>query len=111
MTPDTVWPDTATLFRIDGDIALVTGSGSGIGRGIATMLAAGGASVVAVDRDAATAAATAAFIADHGGTAIGIGADITDELHESGELQQKLLDLLGESYATDAAPKTVTLVS
>ncbi len=38
------------------------------------------------------------------------GADITDELHESGELQQKLLDLLGESYATDAAPKTVTLV-
>ena len=39
------------------------------------------------------------------------GADITDELHESGELQQKLLDLLGESYATDAAPKTVTLVS
>ncbi len=59
-------------------IALVTGAASGIGKAIATRLAAEGACVVIADLDADKAEAAAAEL---GGAdvAIGIAADVTDE--------------------------------
>jgi rhamnulose-1-phosphate aldolase/alcohol dehydrogenase len=59
-------------------VALVTGASSGIGKAIATRLAAEGACVVIADLDLAKAQAVAAEI---GGTdvAIGVQADVTDE--------------------------------
>ena len=48
--------------KIDGSVAVVTGAGSGIGRSIAAALASAGASVVAGDIDAVSAAETAAMI-------------------------------------------------
>ncbi|BBY27809.1 bifunctional aldolase/short-chain dehydrogenase [Mycolicibacterium sediminis] len=59
-------------------IALVTGAASGIGKAIATRLAAEGACVVIADLDADKAEAAAAEI---GGpdVAVGIAADVTDE--------------------------------
>ena len=59
-------------------IALVTGAASGIGKAIATRLAAEGACVVVADLDPDKAAAAAAEI---GGTdvAVGLAADVTDE--------------------------------
>jgi monothiol glutaredoxin len=38
------------------------------------------------------------------------GADITEELAESGELERKLADALGESYAEDAGERTVSVL-
>ncbi|HZA02952.1 MAG TPA: bifunctional aldolase/short-chain dehydrogenase [Propionibacteriaceae bacterium] len=59
-------------------IALVTGAASGIGKAIATRLAAEGACVVIADLDAEKASAAAAEI---GGSdvAVGLAADVTDE--------------------------------
>ena len=59
-------------------IALVTGAASGIGKAIATRLAAEGACVVIADLDLAKAQAAAAEI---GGTdvAVGVQANVTDE--------------------------------
>jgi 3-oxoacyl-[acyl-carrier protein] reductase len=49
----------AAAFDVSGLVAVVTGAGSGIGRGTAIHLAAAGATVVCADIDAAAAGATA----------------------------------------------------
>ena len=65
------------MIRLDGRIAIVTGASRGIGRGIATRLAAQGATVVAAARGD-HAAATVAEIAAAGGTAETASVDVAD---------------------------------
>ena len=50
------------MGKLDNKIAIVTGAGQGIGRGIATKLAAEGATVVVTDINETTAKETAAEI-------------------------------------------------
>lgn len=61
-----------------GDVVLVTGAGSGIGRAIATRAAEMGLTVAAVDMNPSGAAATAERIARSGGRALAITADVSD---------------------------------
>lgn len=65
------------MAQLDGRIAIVTGASRGIGRAIATMLAARGATVVAVARGT-NAQATVDAIAAAGGRAEAAAADMTD---------------------------------
>jgi 3-oxoacyl-[acyl-carrier protein] reductase len=62
---------------LEGRVAIVTGASRGIGRAVASMLAARGAHVIAAARGD-NAAETAAAIAAAGGTATAIGVDVTD---------------------------------
>jgi 7-alpha-hydroxysteroid dehydrogenase len=66
-------------FRLDGDVALVTGAGAGIGRAIALTFAAAGAAVVVSDLKAETAQAVAQEIVAAGGRASGIACNVTRE--------------------------------
>jgi 3-oxoacyl-[acyl-carrier protein] reductase len=60
-----------------GQTALVTGAGSGIGRGIALVLASEGAMIVAVDLNDECVALTAAAVRELGGEAIAFTADVS----------------------------------
>ena len=66
-------------FRLDGQTALVTGAGAGIGRSIAEMFAGAGAAVVVSDLKQAAADAVASGIAKAGGQAVGIACNVTKE--------------------------------
>ena len=69
---------TEQLFRLDGDVAIVTGAGAGLGHAIAVMLAKAGARVVAADMDGQQAQRTATVIAEQGGRAVAVTADVAD---------------------------------
>ncbi len=64
-------------MSFQGQMALVTGAGSGIGRATARMLAERGAAVAALDIDGDGAAETARLIEEEGGTAFSRGTDVT----------------------------------
>lgn len=66
-------------FTLEGQVALVTGAGAGIGRGIARVFAGAGAAVVVSDLKADTAKAVAAEITAAGGKAAGIACNVTKE--------------------------------
>lgn len=65
-------------FHLTGQVAVLTGAGSGIGKATALTLAGAGAAVVAGDIDAEAVAATADEIVAAGGTARAQRTDVTD---------------------------------
>jgi NAD(P)-dependent dehydrogenase (short-subunit alcohol dehydrogenase family) len=66
-------------MRLSGEIALITGAGSGIGRGIAHRFAAAGATVVVTDKSGPGAMATARSIVAGDSVAIARTLDVTVE--------------------------------
>jgi len=66
-------------FRCDGELAVVTGGGSGIGRAVALALARIGARVAIFDIDAVTGAEVAAEISAGGGSASAHHLDVSEE--------------------------------
>ena len=68
----------AEASLLQGRVALVTGAGGGIGRGIAQALAAAGASVAVTGRRLPTCEETARLIEAEGGTALALQADVSD---------------------------------
>ncbi|WP_274362555.1 SDR family NAD(P)-dependent oxidoreductase [Paenibacillus thermotolerans] len=65
-------------MRLKGKVALITGSGSGIGRSSALLFAREGASVIVNDVSEEKGQETVAAIQEEGGQAAFIGADVTD---------------------------------
>jgi 3-oxoacyl-[acyl-carrier protein] reductase len=81
--------------RLNGRTALVTGSTSGIGRAIATRLAAEGAQVAVSGRDPARGDEVVAAIRDAGGTAELVVADIGASAGAARDLAARATELLG----------------
>lgn len=66
------------MSKLDGKVALVSGSGRGIGREIALKLAADGARVVVNDLDADVAQETVTALTDSGAEAVACVGSVTD---------------------------------
>ncbi|MGI2065356.1 7-alpha-hydroxysteroid dehydrogenase [Shewanella sp. MF08487] len=66
-------------FTLNGDVAVITGAGAGIGRAIAETFAAAGAAVMVSDLKQETANVVAQAIIAKGGKAVAIDCDITQE--------------------------------
>jgi NAD(P)-dependent dehydrogenase (short-subunit alcohol dehydrogenase family) len=71
-------PQSSVTFDFTGKVAIVTGSGGGIGRAYAEALADAGASVVVADIEEANANAVAEAIRADGGTAEAVRVDVAD---------------------------------
>jgi NAD(P)-dependent dehydrogenase (short-subunit alcohol dehydrogenase family) len=72
--------------RLEGKVALVTGSTSNIGKGVAIAMAAEGASVVVTGRDAARGAHVVNLIEAAGGHAAFVAADLDGSAARSAQL-------------------------
>jgi NAD(P)-dependent dehydrogenase (short-subunit alcohol dehydrogenase family) len=66
------------MDTLDGRTAVITGSGSGIGRAIATELAGAGMNVVVADIDETAAQTVATEIAAHGTRSLAVKVDVAD---------------------------------
>jgi NAD(P)-dependent dehydrogenase (short-subunit alcohol dehydrogenase family) len=94
---------------LEGKIALITGSGSGIGRGAATVFARHGARLVLSDIDVESGEATAAEVRRAGGEAVFIKVDVAqasevEALVQRAVAQYGRLDCAFNNAGVDGAP-------
>ena len=86
------------MAALDGRVAIVTGGGRGIGRGIALRFAAEGAAVAIVDRSHDHAVAVVRELTDAGATGIALTADVSDEAEVENAVAQAIA-MLGSPWA------------
>ena len=78
---------------LQGQVAIVTGAGRGIGHAIAVALAREGATVVLAARTRQQLAQTAAAIRESGGTALAIPTDVTQDAAVEAMVEQAIAEL------------------
>ena len=77
-------------LRLDGQVALITGGGRGIGRGIASVLSEAGAAVTITARSPDEVRDTAEMIRSRGGRALAVQADVTQRSDNERAVQAAL---------------------
>jgi NAD(P)-dependent dehydrogenase (short-subunit alcohol dehydrogenase family) len=83
------------MAKLDGQVALITGSGRGIGRAIASLFAAEGARITVTARSADEIESAAEEIRAAGGEAIAVRGEVTDEADVS-RVVEETVDRFGQ---------------
>jgi len=81
-------------MQLSGKVALITGAGSGIGKGAALLMAKEGAKIAALEREADAAKQTVAQIQETGGQAMPLVADVSKP-KQMERAVQKIVDKWG----------------
>src|SRR3954447_10694987 len=87
--------EVSAMPRLAGKVAIVTGAGQGIGRGIALALAKEGATAVVAGRTLDKGESVAAEIADAGGRALAVQCDVANRADVD-----RLVDVAVEAFGT-----------
>ncbi|MDT5172917.1 MAG: 3-oxoacyl-[acyl-carrier protein] reductase [Mycobacterium sp.] len=90
-------------MTFENKVAIVTGSGGGIGQAYAEALARAGAAVVVADINAEAAEAVAKQIVADGGTAISVPVDVSDPASAKAMADRTLAELGGIDYLINNA--------
>ncbi len=88
------------MGELDGKVAIVTGSGRGIGQQVALRLARDGAEVVVNDLDDAPARETIALIERAGGRAVGCNGDVTAK-----DFGERIVDTAVRQLSASSTPR------
>lgn len=92
------------MGKLDHKIAIVTGAGRGIGRGIAEKLAAEGAVVVVTDVDEQSAVHTAKELGGGSDRHVGLRVDVTDRACVTAMVTAVTVDRIGFRRQADGLP-------
>ncbi len=97
---------------LDGKVCIVTGAGQGLGRSISIEMAAEGASVVLLERNAETAASVETEIVAAGGKARSYALDVTDYARYGAIVEDVVaslgrIDVLVNNAAINPSTKTI----
>jgi NAD(P)-dependent dehydrogenase (short-subunit alcohol dehydrogenase family) len=87
--------DFISKFRLDNKVAIITGAGQGIGRGIALAMAQAGADIVVAELNTATGEDTAAAVRDIGRRALAVPTDVRD-IDQVTNMRDKALETFGK---------------
>lgn len=82
------------MGKLNGKVALITGSNRGIGKGIAEAFASEGAALILMARDESRLQQTADALREQGAKVLAIAADVTDEKQVK-EVFQKSIEQFG----------------
>jgi NAD(P)-dependent dehydrogenase (short-subunit alcohol dehydrogenase family) len=103
------------MKRLEGKVAIVTGAGQGIGRGISLAYGLEGAKVVAASRTTSSVEAVVRQIREEGGTALGVTCDVGHEEQIKAAVARTVqefgtVDILvnnAQSFGTADAPQNI----
>src|SRR5690349_17785380 len=96
----------SVVETLEGKVAVVTGAGRNVGRGIALALAGAGADVAVLEVDPVTGGETAELVAERGVRGLAVECDVTSETSCAAAVERVVAELGGIDVLVNNAQRT-----